>query len=70
MAMAAGLLLAVVSIPAALAAFAEGRAPRGGALALVVAGGLILWAMREAPGGYTLAGLPAVVIEVIARYLP
>ena len=67
--MALGLVIAVVAIPIGLAAFAEGRTPRGGAAVLLVAGGLIFWGVWTSPDGYTFVGLPAVVIEVIARYL-
>jgi len=68
--MAIGLVLGVLSVPALLSAISEGRAPRVGAVSLVVAGGLVLWALKTKPGGYSAAELPAVIVNVIARYLP
>ena len=70
MAMALGAVLGVLSVPSLLSALSEGRAPRIGALMLVIAGGLILWALSTKPGGYTVAEVPAVIVNVIARYLP
>ncbi len=70
LAMAIGLVLGVFSVPSLLSALSEARKPRVGALVLVIAGGMIIWAISQKPGGYTLAELPAVILDVMARYLP
>lgn len=70
LAMASGLVLGVFSVPSLLSALSEARKPRVGALVLVIAGGMIIWAISQKPGGYTLAELPAVILDVMARYLP
>ena len=70
LAMAIGAVLGVLSVPSLLSAISEGRAPRVGALTIMIAGGLILWAINTKPGGYTVAEVPAVIVNVIARYLP
>jgi len=70
LAMAVGLVLGVFSVPALLSAISEGRAPRVGAVVMVIAGAMILWAVTQKPGGYTFAELPAVILSVMARYLP
>jgi hypothetical protein len=70
LAMAVGLVLGVFAVPSLLSALSEGRAPRVGALVLVIAGAMILWAATQKPGGYTLFELPAVILNVMARYLP
>jgi len=70
LAMALGVVLAVFSVPALLSAMSEGRTPRVGALVLMTAGGLMLWAISNKPGGYTVAELPAVILNVMARYIP
>ena len=70
LAMAIGLVLGALSVPALLSALSEAHAPRVGAVSLVVACGLVLWALETKPGGYTVADLPAVIVNVIARYLP
>ncbi|RXV60810.1 hypothetical protein C6W92_13075 [Roseovarius sp. A46] len=70
LAMAIGLVLGVFSVPSLLSALSEARTPRVGALVLVIAGGMIIWAISQKPGGYTFAELPAVILNVMARYLP
>ncbi|MAU50934.1 MAG: hypothetical protein CMN17_00825 [Roseovarius sp.] len=70
MAMALGSVLVVLSIPSILSALSEGHAPRLGAVVLVSAGALIVWALMARPGGYSLWEVPAVILTVIARYLP
>ncbi|MET4101736.1 hypothetical protein ABIE58_001159 [Roseovarius sp. MBR-78] len=70
LAMAVGTVLGVLSVPSFLSAISDGRAPRVGALTLVIAGGLVIWAVSTKPGGYKLAEVPAVILTVIARYLP
>ncbi|HKL65043.1 MAG TPA: hypothetical protein VJ886_02945 [Roseovarius sp.] len=70
LAMAIGLVLGVFSVPALLSAISEARPPRVGALVMMIAGGMILWAITQKPGGYTFAELPAVILNVMARYLP
>jgi len=70
LAMAIGLVLGVFSVPSLLSAISEARPPHVGALVLVIAGAMILWAMTQKPGGYTFAELPAVMLRVLARYLP
>ncbi len=69
LAMAIGMVLAVFSLPAVLSAVSDKRAPRVAMFTILVAGGLILWALSNKPGGYSLSELPKLLIEVIARYI-
>ncbi|MEQ8902208.1 MAG: hypothetical protein RID11_11655 [Roseovarius sp.] len=69
LAMAIGMVLAVFSLPAVLSAVSDKRAPRVAMLTILGAGGLILWALSNKPGGYSLSELPKLLIEVIARYI-
>ena len=64
-----GMALSVLSLPSIVAAWADGRAPRVGAVVLLSGGGLILWALREKDGGYDWALLPDVVYAVIGQLL-
>lgn len=64
-----GLVFAVLSVPAILSAFAESRPPRFAALLMVAAGALIAVAVLQHPGGYSVREIPAVVIDVVARFL-
>jgi len=69
LAMAIGMVLAVFSIPSVLSALSDRRAPRVAMFTIIGAGGLILWALSNKPGGYSLSELPKLLIEVIGRYI-
>ena len=62
-----GIVLLVLSVPSLLAAWAESRAPRIGAIMVVVATGLIIAALVIKPGGYDFNQVPGVMIGVVAR---
>ncbi len=64
-----GILLAVLSVPAMLSSFSDGRPPRVAAFSAVVAGVMIVWAARSQPGGYTLREIPEVFVRVAAQFL-
>lgn len=70
LAMAIGTVLGVLSIPSMISAVSDARAPRVGAVTVVIAGALIVWAMLTKPGGYKLADLPTLVVTVAARFIP
>ena len=63
-----GIVLLVLSLPALLSAWVDGRVPRLGALMFVVAGGMIVSALQTAPGGYNFEQVPGVMIGVVSRY--
>ena len=64
--MAIGLLIGLFSIPAMVSGYADSRFPRAamGAFILSLAIIVLMWAVN--PGRYSLAGLPNVVVRVIA----
>jgi len=64
-----GLIVGGFSIPSIMGAFADGRVPRAAAIAVMIGGGLVAFAVRDAPGGYAVADIPDVFIEVIGRYI-
>lgn len=64
-----GLVVGGFSIPSIMGALADGRVPRAAAIAIMVAGGLIVLAIREQPGGYALADIPNVFVKVVGRYI-
>lgn len=64
-----GIVLAALSLPATLSAFAEGRAPRAAVFTAVIAGGMIVWAAQTHPGGYRLEDIPHAFVRVAAKYI-
>ena len=64
-----GLVLCALSVPSLLSAYAEGRAPRSGAVVMLIGGVLIVVALTQNPRGYTFADVPEVFFTVIGRYL-
>lgn len=70
LALVIGLVLAALTVPSILSALSDRRAPRALAITILIAGGLILFAIQGKPGGYNLAQLPDVFVNVIARYIP
>ncbi len=64
-----GMGLVVLSLPSILAAWADSRAPRLGALLFLAGGGLVIWALREKEGGYTWSQIPDVFYGVVGQIL-
>jgi len=65
-----GIFLAGLSIPSILSVISEGRPPRMPMILVMVAGGLILYALNMNPGGYSFDQVPDVFLRVIPRYTP
>lgn len=65
-----GIIIGGFSIPSILSAISDSRAPRASALTILIAGGLILYATQNKPGGVVLAEIPDIFVNVVARYLP
>jgi len=70
LALVIGIILAGFSVPSILSALSDKRAPRASAITILIAGGLILFAVQGKPGGYTFEQMPDVFVNVIARYMP
>jgi hypothetical protein len=64
-----GLFISVLAIPSLLAAFSESRAPRAGAIMVLIGGVLVVVALTQKPSGYTFAEVPEVVFSVIGRFI-
>ncbi len=65
-----GVVFAVLSVPSILSALSDRRAPRASAITILIAGGLILFAIQAQPGGYRMAELPDVFARVIGQLMP
>ncbi len=64
-----GLILAVFAVPSVLSAMSDKRAPRASAVLVLIAGGLILYAMQQQPGGYRMDQIPDVFMRVVRQFL-
>jgi hypothetical protein len=64
-----GLVIAVLTLPAIASALSEGRAPRSASIMVLIAGVLIVVALQNRPGGYTLSDIPNAFVRVVDRYL-
>ena len=70
LALVLGIVIAALSIPSVLSALSDKRAPRASAITILIAGGLIVFAILGKPGGYRLEQVPDVLVAVLGRYLP
>lgn len=64
-----GIILGILSVPAILSAFSEGRAPRAAAITVLIAGVLVVVALQTKGGGYTISDIPHAFFAVIGRYI-
>lgn len=69
LALVIGIILAALSVPSILSAISDKRAPRASAITVLIAGGLVVFAIQGKPGGYRLEQLPDVFVSVIARFI-
>ena len=63
-----GLALGVLSIPAVVSAISNGERPRIATITLMIAGGLIVWAISSKPGGYPIESITKVVAKVVSNF--
>ncbi len=69
LALVLGLILAGLAVPSMLSAFSDRRAPRASALTILIAGGLLLYAIQTQPGGYSLQEIPKAFVRVVGQFL-
>ncbi|MDF1727344.1 MAG: hypothetical protein P1U53_06310 [Sulfitobacter sp.] len=65
-----GIIVVILAVPSILSAISDRRAPTAPAVIVLIGGGLILFALQTAPGGYSLDQVPDVFARVIGRYMP
>ena len=64
-----GLILGGFALVGMLSAFADGRGPRASAVTVLLAGGLVIYALTTKPDGYRLNEIPDVFFGVVARFI-
>lgn len=62
-----GFFVIVLSIPAIVSAFLDGRAPRAPALIILIGALMIGYAVRERPMAYSLETVPDVILRVFVH---
>ena len=62
--MVLGVLILASAFPAAVGAFSRSSPPRMAMLALVLGGGMIVYANFSTPGGYSVAEMPNLFVKV------
>jgi hypothetical protein len=68
LALTVGILLTVLSVPSLLSAWVDGRAPRIGAIMVLVGLALIVTALVESPGGYEFNQVPTIMLKTITGF--
>lgn len=63
-----GLGLGVLSIPSVVSSISKGDRPRIATITLMISGAMVVWAMSNKPGGYSLETIPAVVAKVLREF--
>lgn len=64
-----GLVILVFTIPAIVSAYSDNRPPRVAAIILLIGGGLVIIALTQKPGGYTVDDIPRAFTRVVAHYM-
>ncbi len=64
-----GIIVLVFAIPSIVSSFVDSRAPRLGAIAVLIGGGLVVLAVTQQPGGYSIADVPRAFTRVIGGLL-
>jgi hypothetical protein len=70
LALVLGVIIGAFSIPSILSALSDSRAPRASMLTILIAGGLIVYAAQNSPGGLQLGQIPDKFVNVMSRYMP
>lgn len=68
-ALVAGIIVAVFAIPSMVSALSDRRAPRASAITVLIAGALVIYAIRSKPGGYSLQDVPDAFVRVVAQFI-
>ncbi|NVK12936.1 MAG: hypothetical protein HWE35_02040 [Rhodobacteraceae bacterium] len=67
LALVLGLVIGAFTVPGILAALSERRAPRASGLTILIAIGLVTYAVMVNPGGYSVEEIPDVFSRVAAQ---
>lgn len=65
-----GIVVLAFAIPSILSAYSNSRMPRIAVLAVLIGGGLVVYAVLSKPGGYNLHDVAHAFVAVIAEYRP
>ncbi len=63
-----GLIIIAFAVPPTLGAFFDSRAPRTPAILILIGGSLVVLAVTQNPGGYSIYDVPDVFVRVIGQF--
>lgn len=69
LALVIGIIVGVLAIPGILSAIIDSNPPRVAAIAVIVSGGLMVYAVYNKPGGYSVSDLPDVFTSVVRQFI-
>lgn len=61
-----GMVVGLLAIPGIFSSIVDGSPPRAATIAVVMSGGMIIYAVTQTPGGIALRDVPNIVYGVIA----
>lgn len=64
-----GIVIGVLTIPAMFSAWMDNNPPRVATFAAVVSGAMIIYAIYNQPGGYTIEELPDIFTRVVGSLI-
>ncbi|MCI2399521.1 hypothetical protein [Aliiroseovarius subalbicans] len=64
-----GVVVLALSVPSILGSLIDRRTPRTPAIMVLIGGVLVVLAVTQQPGGYSIQDIPDAFVRVIGRYL-
>ncbi|MGR3541480.1 MAG: hypothetical protein ACU0BS_08640 [Hasllibacter sp.] len=61
-----GCLILVLAVPSVVSAWSQGRVPAVPSVLVMAGGGLVIFALTQAPSGYRLQDIPEAFVNVAA----
>jgi len=64
-----GVIFGALALPSLISAYSESRPPRAAIMMIIIAGGLIVYAVKTNPSGYQLQDVPQVFTRVFGQFV-
>ena len=63
-----GMVVGLLAIPGIFSSIVDGSPPRAATIAVVISGGMIIYAVTQTPGGISLQDVPTIIYRVIGGF--